>query len=326
MKLLTLCYVIPTIPTESSPPRAEPGPEGIIYNEPSNPVDISDSSAALGASSSSSRQSAVETAFDYRSLFADEPTYADNYSSCENDKCGVDMSEIDFSSSSCLSLLSVRPVSVMVRRLPAKGETYRSVGEMQLKYRSCSILKVPRQSIMACSAAGVRSEGSGGGVSALMKKKRKKRRDHTELRTKQHTKHNKLWKSLMTPLATPPLTGSNKAAEDLIACQAALGSARMNTAEAILKREKRKMKNLGGFDTDVDEAVDIMHNDESDGREGQVKRVKTDTDIYPTASVGTKGSENRREMLAAAGRAAARAAIAAAAAASQNASCTAHNS
>ena len=130
----------------------------------------------------------------------------------------------------------------------------------------------------------------------------------------------------MTPLATPPLTGSNKTAEDLIAYQAALGSARMNTAEAILKREKRKMKNLGGFDTDVDEAVDIMHNDESDGREGQVKRVKTDTDIYPTTSVGTKGSENRREMLAAAGRAAARAAIAAAAAASQNASCTVHNS
>ena len=327
MKLLTLCYVLPTIPMETFPPRAEPGSEGIIDNAPSNlEHSISDPSAPLVASSSSSssRQSAVETVFDYRSLFADELTYAHSNSSSGSDEVGECVSNIDFSSSSCLSMLSVRPESVMVRRLPAKGETYRSVGEMQLKYRSCSILKVPRQSIMACSAAGVRSEGSGGGVSALMKKKRKKRRDHTELRTKQHTKHNKMWKSLMTPLAMP-LTGSSKAVEDSIARQAALGSARMNTAEAILKREKRKMKNLGGFDADINEAMDFVHCEGIHGTEGQVKRARTDTDILPIVSVGAKGSDNRREMLAAAGRAAARAAIAAAAAV-QNASCTVHDS
>ena len=44
--------------------------------------------------------------------------------------------KIDFSSPSCLDLLTVRPVSVLVRRLPACTMSYQTVGDIQEKYRS----------------------------------------------------------------------------------------------------------------------------------------------------------------------------------------------
>ena len=44
--------------------------------------------------------------------------------------------KIDFSSPSCLDLLTVRPVSVLVRRLPACTMSYQTVGDIQAKYRS----------------------------------------------------------------------------------------------------------------------------------------------------------------------------------------------
>lgn len=326
MKLLTLCYVLPTISTVSYPPLSVPEQvteSGTVTSAAMSSTKLASvgveteevdagSTAAPCAASSSSRQLPVET-FNYKSLFTDGPTYCrsnGSHSISSSEEDSERMSKIDFSSPSCLSLLNVRPVSVMVRRLPAKGETYRSVGEMQQKYRSCSILKVPRQSIMAGTTAGVRSESSGG-VSALMKKKRKKRRDHTELRTKQHTKHNKMWKSLMTPLAMP-LTNPSRAVEESIARQAALGSARMNTAEAIQKREDRKIKIMARTDGGIHGSPDGTEYEEGDEREEEIKRIRSE--CHQNGGVIVKGTDSRKEMLAAAGRAAAIAAIAAAAA------------
>ena len=105
-------------------------------------------------------------------------------------------SSIDFSSPTCLEELTVRPVSSLVRRLVAKSDHYLTIGGTQEKYRKCSILKAPRQ------------ERTG-------KKKRRKRRDHTELRVKSQSKHNKMWKALGKP--TVPLIQSDtvKNAEDI---------------------------------------------------------------------------------------------------------------
>lgn len=87
---------------------------------------------------------------------------------------------IDYSTPSCLEKLTVRPVTSLVRRLVAKSDHYLTMGGQQEKYRKCSILKAPRQ------------ERTG-------KKKRRKRRDHTELRVKSQSKHNKMWKALGVP-------------------------------------------------------------------------------------------------------------------------------
>ena len=87
---------------------------------------------------------------------------------------------IDFSTPKCLDELTVRPITNLVRRLVAKSDHYLSIGGTQEKYRKCSILKAPRQ------------ERTG-------KKKRRKRRDHTELRVKSQSKHNKVWKALGKP-------------------------------------------------------------------------------------------------------------------------------
>jgi tRNA-intron lyase len=89
-------------------------------------------------------------------------------------------SAIDYSTPSCLEKLTVRPVTSLVRRLVAKSDHYLTMGGQQEKYRKCSILKAPRQ------------ERTG-------KKKRRKRRDHTELRVKSQSKHNKMWKALGQP-------------------------------------------------------------------------------------------------------------------------------
>ncbi len=87
---------------------------------------------------------------------------------------------LDYSSYHCLEHLVARPVTLLVRRLPAKSETYRSIGQIHLKYRSMSILKAPRLSGPATKT-----------------KKRRKRRDHTAVRTKLQSKSNLLWKSLL---------------------------------------------------------------------------------------------------------------------------------
>jgi len=86
---------------------------------------------------------------------------------------------LDFSSPSVLDLLQVRPVTTLVRRLACRGDVYQTIRDVQTKYRSCSILKAPRQQ-------------------QISKKKRRKRRDHTEVRLKAASKHNKLWKELMS--------------------------------------------------------------------------------------------------------------------------------
>ena len=297
MKLLTLCYVFPTTSKSSLPANDDVIGNTNVASEVDAVQGIDDViqemeeivPADTPSSSSSSSSSSSRILYDYSNLFETNSNSGGN----------SDLSIIDYSSPDCLTQLSVRPVSVMVRRLPAKGETYRSVGEMQQKYRSVSILKVPRQSVMASSAAGMRAEGSIG-VSALMKKKRKKRRDHTELRTKAHTKHNKMWKGLMAPLHVPTVA-STRAVDEAIARQAAIGSDRRNTAEAIMKREQRKEKSMGTSEEVNGEEVD-------EEREGQVKRARKEV----PGITGSKGSDSRREALAAAGRAAAIAAIAAA--------------
>jgi hypothetical protein len=87
---------------------------------------------------------------------------------------------LDCSSHRCLEQLVVHPVTLLVRRLPAKSETYRSIGKIHAKYRSMSILKAPRLSGPATKT-----------------KKRRKRRDHTAVRVKLQSKSNLLWKSLL---------------------------------------------------------------------------------------------------------------------------------
>jgi hypothetical protein len=95
---------------------------------------------------------------------------------------------LDFSSPSVLDLLQVRPVTTLVRRLACRGDVYQTIRDVQTKYRSCSILKAPRQQ-------------------QISKKKRRKRRDHTEVRLKAASKHNKLWKELMS---TPNSSGGSQ--------------------------------------------------------------------------------------------------------------------
>jgi tRNA-intron lyase len=107
----------------------------------------------------------------------------------------INSNGIDFSTPKCLDELTVRPISSLVRRLVAKSDHYLTIGGTQEKYRKCSILKAPRQ------------ERTG-------KKKRRKRRDHTELRVKSQSKHNKMWKALGKPTAPLIQSGAVTNVED----------------------------------------------------------------------------------------------------------------
>lgn len=84
---------------------------------------------------------------------------------------------IDFSTPACLQQLQVRPITMHIRRIVAKAENYSTIGDVQAKYRQGSILKAPR-------------------TERSSKKKRRKRRDHTTVRAKVTSKHNKMWKAL----------------------------------------------------------------------------------------------------------------------------------
>lgn len=88
--------------------------------------------------------------------------------------------DIDLTDPKCIDQLEVRLVTSLVRRLVVNSSegAYQSIGKIQRKYRSCSILKVARQA-------------------QTVKRKRKKRRDHTEVREKKKSKHKAHWKALM---------------------------------------------------------------------------------------------------------------------------------
>jgi hypothetical protein len=106
-------------------------------------------------------------------------------------------------------------------------------------------IKRPRATFTGGTASG------SGGVSALMKKKRKKRRDHTELREKIHTKHNKMWKGLMAPAYKPKPGEAEKISEKNRLLKEHEES-RKNSAEAILKREQRQAKKEAGLEGSED--------------------------------------------------------------------------
>ncbi len=89
---------------------------------------------------------------------------------------------IAWGSPACLDSLEVRPVTVLIRRLPAKAETYCTAGAIHAKYRAKSVLKKPR-----VAAVGA----------ATKPKKRRKRRDPAEMRAKGQSKANKLWSTLL---------------------------------------------------------------------------------------------------------------------------------
>jgi hypothetical protein len=87
---------------------------------------------------------------------------------------------IDLSTPACLDLIEVRVVTSLVRRLIVQGDNhYSTIGDIQAKYRGCSVLKVAR-------------------TVQTVRKKRKKRRDHTEVRSKGKSKHKAHWKALMS--------------------------------------------------------------------------------------------------------------------------------
>jgi len=96
---------------------------------------------------------------------------------------GVDsrhQARVDMSTPAFIDASEVRVVTSLVRRLPVAAETYSTIGDIQAKYRSCSILKNVRQK-------------------QTSRKKQKKRRDHTEVREKLKSKHKAHWKALMQP-------------------------------------------------------------------------------------------------------------------------------
>lgn len=129
---------------------------------------------------------------------------------------------LDFSSPAVLEQLHVRPVTTLVRRLPCKSDSYQTIGDVQKKYRSCSILKAPR-------------------VQQMSKKKRRKRRDHTEVRLKAASKHNKVWKQLMAPAssaaAKPVANNSNSDAGNGVDFGAAASISRSQE-----KKQRKKQK------------------------------------------------------------------------------------
>jgi tRNA splicing endonuclease len=86
---------------------------------------------------------------------------------------------LDYSTPACIEKMEVRVVTALVRRLLIQPDGhYQTIGDIQDKYRSKSILKVARQA-------------------QTVRKKRKKRRDHTEVREKKASKHKAHWKALM---------------------------------------------------------------------------------------------------------------------------------
>ena len=143
--------------------------------------------------------------------------------------------EIDCSTPDCLNNLKVYPQTCLVRRLPCKGEAYDSIGDVQQKYRSCSILKKPR-------------------LEQVTKKKRRKRRDHMEVRVKAASKHNRLWKQIMdttTRQRRGGRTGNEDEGEESYlpvpsksAQKKAEKLARMERKEKTKAQEEAKSKNL----------------------------------------------------------------------------------
>ncbi len=136
---------------------------------------------------------------------------------------------IDYSTPACLDKLKVYPQTCLVRRLPCKGDEYESVGDIQDKYRACSILRKPR-------------------LEQVTKKKRRKRRDHMEVRVKAASRHNKLWKQLMetTTRKQEAKKATREEGED-ISKSAEKKRSKKEKAEAKEKRkqqEEEKSRNL----------------------------------------------------------------------------------
>lgn len=88
---------------------------------------------------------------------------------------------INYSNSSCLQVLCMRPVAVTNRRRSALNENYSTVGELQIKFGNLAILKRPRKQV----------------VSKIMASKRQlKPVIDVNDRPKKKSKHAKVWMSL----------------------------------------------------------------------------------------------------------------------------------
>ena len=125
------------------------------------------------------------------------------------------------------------------------------------------------------SKTGNKGKTVSNGVSTLMKKKRKQRRDHTELRTKSHTKHNKMWKSLNVPMSQEMSSAlktqiQQEKAQKLIE----LANDKKNSAEAVLKREQRKEKLRMGESNENNENDVSGKSEEKEEKEKEKERRK----------------------------------------------------
>ena len=156
MKLLVLCYVLP-VDFPSVPKPVEVIQQDTELLEPPNinnqgeQVKVVDSNISSLLETNSTPKSKWG---DIRDVFVNAPLLPANNdlltltssdsSGNSSTSCSLSIftGSVDLSTPSCVPLLMVRPVSVLVRRLPARGESYKSVGEVQQKYQSCSILKV----------------------------------------------------------------------------------------------------------------------------------------------------------------------------------------
>jgi tRNA-intron lyase len=201
MKLMTVCYVLPS----NFVARGAPAPAAA-------PTSDEDEAAAAAAARGEEQQGPSSSP-----VLTNQDLLKEIFGGFAGSSAAAPA--LDFSSPAVLEQLHVRPVTTLVRRLPCKSDSYQTIGDVQKKYRSCSILKAPR-------------------VQQMSKKKRRKRRDHTEVRLKAASKHNKVWKQLMAPAST----AATKPSANNDGCGGSDFSAAASISRSQEKKQRKKQK------------------------------------------------------------------------------------